>query len=88
MCIDQPGCTNFAWRPLKNGTCWLKNGRKTKEEALYDTKGAICGIVEDNEVAIEWNGTNSARNCDFPGSDITLIRDVKNVQKMHININK
>ncbi len=44
LCETTPGCTHYTWNGYNGGTCWMKNGDVTKEQAVY-IKYSICGIV-------------------------------------------
>jgi len=45
-CIETKGCTHFSWTTFNNGTCRMKWGEVTKNDAIInaDREGA-CGII-------------------------------------------
>lgn len=42
-CLETAGCTHFSWNDYNGGTCWMKTGKVTKENAFY-ANGVVCGI--------------------------------------------
>lgn len=45
-CAAHPGCTHFMWSTFNGGTCWMKSGDITKEEAVsVDDSMMVCGIL-------------------------------------------
>ncbi|CAF2065357.1 unnamed protein product [Rotaria magnacalcarata] len=46
-CAETSECTHFTWTNHNNGTCWMKKGLVSKNQAIptYDSS-AICGIIE------------------------------------------
>ncbi len=45
-CLNNNECNHFAWSNFNGGTCWLKNGLVTKENAVYSL-GNICGFMKN-----------------------------------------
>ncbi|CAF1241041.1 unnamed protein product [Rotaria sordida] len=45
QCAQTSGCTHFAWSVYMGGTCWMKSGMVSKDDAIYtgDMK-MVCGI--------------------------------------------
>ena len=48
-CANTIFCTHFTWTSLQGGTCWMKRGPVSKNDAFSVTSGdpgMICGLVE------------------------------------------
>ncbi len=45
MCVKTSGCSHFTWTVYNNGTCWMKKGTVSKDDA-FDTndRNMICGV--------------------------------------------
>ena len=78
-CAETPECTHFTWNLVNNGTCWMKSGTVSKNDA-FSTNDAtmLCGIITGNEQAVTnssvvWNGKNWAYACDFHGNDLSNV---------------
>ncbi|KAJ3315955.1 hypothetical protein HDV04_000163 [Boothiomyces sp. JEL0838] len=51
-CESTTGCTHFAWVTDNGGTCWMKTGAVTWEDAQASTtSGIFCGILNQVPVA-------------------------------------
>ncbi|CAF0897257.1 unnamed protein product [Adineta steineri] len=81
-CAQTPKCTHFTWTRANNGTCWMKKGTVSKNDAFstYDAS-MVCGILSDSEQAVTnlmvpWNGNNWAMSCDFrfPGNELLNVQ--------------
>ncbi|CAF1100871.1 unnamed protein product [Brachionus calyciflorus] len=72
QCSQTPECTHFTWTTWNGGTCWMKKGSVSKNNA-FETwdKSMICGVIIDGK--IQWNG-NWAFGCDFKNNDLTSSR--------------
>ena len=45
-CMDTQDCTHFTWTSERGGTCWLRKGEVTRDNALLsDTDDVVCGIM-------------------------------------------
>ena len=46
-CASTPGCTHFTWTNFNGGTCWMKSGPVSKNDA-FDTGdyGMVCGVMD------------------------------------------
>lgn len=45
-CESTPECTHFAWSDYEGGTCWMKKGPVTKEDAISNgNSNMVCGIL-------------------------------------------
>lgn len=67
-CIATGGCTHFTWNTHNGGTCWMKSGPVTKDDAyLTNDQQRICGIIDRKEFDedIEWNEFHWSTGCDF-----------------------
>ncbi|CAF0752669.1 unnamed protein product [Adineta steineri] len=48
-CAQTNGCTHFAWSKLNNGTCWMKSGPVSKNDASSTSdRNMICGILSES----------------------------------------
>jgi hypothetical protein len=46
-CNQTSGCTHFTWTTFNTGTCWMKQGKISKDQAHdSDDKEMVCGVVE------------------------------------------
>jgi len=51
ICSKQPGCTHFTWTKLDGGTCWMKSGQVSKNNAFGTTdKTMACGIITSSKI--------------------------------------
>jgi len=76
-CASTPGCTHFAWNSDNGGTCWMKKGGASIEEAFkVEDKTTVCGIVDAANLypGIDWKKGNRAYACDFYGNDLHNFR--------------
>ena len=45
-CARTSGCTHFAWTTYNGGTCWLKGGSATKNDAFFTNDySMVCGVI-------------------------------------------
>jgi hypothetical protein len=45
QCDQTPGCTHFTWTTFNGGTCWMKKGLVSKNDAFSTTDPSmVCGI--------------------------------------------
>lgn len=45
-CVATSGCTHFAWTTYNGGTCWMKSGKVTKNDAFSTgDQTMVCGVV-------------------------------------------
>eukprot|EP00775_Hariotina_reticulata_P001386 gene1386-1726_t len=66
-CANTTGCTHFVWTRFNQGTCFLKNGSRSKADAIASGDSTmVCGLV------IRWSGKNWANRCDFLGELLFL----------------
>lgn len=73
VCADdfKGRCTHYAWTPINGGTCWLKNGQVTKEDAVYSTTdGIVCGVLNEgaSTKTVTVTSTTSSEPSPTPGS--------------------
>jgi hypothetical protein len=47
LCAKTSQCTHFTWTTFNGGTCWMKSGPVSKNNAI-DTqdRSMVCGIIE------------------------------------------
>ncbi|CAF3566730.1 unnamed protein product [Rotaria socialis] len=46
LCANTSNCTHFTWTTYLNGTCWLKSGPVSKNDAILTTDlTMVCGVV-------------------------------------------
>ena len=76
-CARTQECTHFTWSMFNNGTCWLKHGNVSKDNAFFiNDPTAICGIMNSSQYGgpnstVSWNGNTWAMSCDFIGNDLS-----------------
>ena len=69
-------CTHFAWVASNGGTCLLKKGNVSKNDAFVTNDSTmLCGILYDSQYqtgnsTVLWNGNNWAYMCDFRGNNL------------------
>ncbi|KAJ3120057.1 hypothetical protein HK098_004901 [Nowakowskiella sp. JEL0407] len=67
LCASTSGCTHFTWTTLNGGTCWMKSGPVSSEEAISTSDpNMVCGYMN----YVNWGGQNWAWACDWKGNDI------------------
>jgi hypothetical protein len=46
-CDATPECTHYTWTNYQGGTCWMKKGQVTKNNAIraLPIQDAVCGII-------------------------------------------
>ncbi|CAF3029479.1 unnamed protein product [Rotaria sp. Silwood2] len=48
-CAETPGCTHFVWTNWNGGTCWMKQGSVSKNDAIATSdQGMVCGVVSSS----------------------------------------
>jgi hypothetical protein len=63
-CVATSDCTHFAWNPENDGTCWLKRGSLSKDDAVISKNGwNVCGII---------NNKRKKRNAAQKGQSLVL----------------
>lgn len=71
-CEDTLGCTHFAWNNYQSGTCWMKTGQISKDNAVpVNNPSSSCGIIEGFKWTMDRpNNLIFAVACDFYGNDL------------------
>ena len=75
-CFDNSKCTHFTWVNVSGGTCFMKSGNITKDDAFVtNDPSMLCGVEYLTEYvlvnrSIDWDGNNWAYACDFKGNDL------------------
>ncbi|UJR07256.1 hypothetical protein I4U23_011544 [Adineta vaga] len=47
-CASTSGCTHFTWTTHNGGTCWMKQGAVSKENAVpTDDRSMVCGVIDN-----------------------------------------
>ena len=74
-CKSTPNCTHFVWIPKNGGTCYLKKGSVSKNDALASRDpSTVCGVVpRGKKLSIDWNGNDWAPGCNFCGNDLSNV---------------
>eukprot|EP01124_Arcella_intermedia_P009145 TRINITY_DN15922_c0_g1_i4.p1 TRINITY_DN15922_c0_g1~~TRINITY_DN15922_c0_g1_i4.p1 ORF type:complete len:113 (-),score=25.57 TRINITY_DN15922_c0_g1_i4:384-722(-) len=69
VCRSTPHCTHYMWNVSNGGTCWLKLGPVSPDNAIPTTTpdNTICGYLPP----IDWKDGNWAYYCDFEGNNLT-----------------
>ncbi|KAI8801711.1 hypothetical protein BJ742DRAFT_835854 [Cladochytrium replicatum] len=65
-CQALADCTHFTWNDFNGGTCWMKQGTVTRDQAIA-ASGTVCGYVEK----IRWQSGGWGYDCDFTGKDLS-----------------
>ncbi|CAF1103904.1 unnamed protein product [Rotaria sordida] len=79
-CAETQQCTHFTWSGYNGGTCWMKSGTVSKNDAISTSDSTmVCGVVDNKQPTpttstVQWNGNNWAMSCDFPGSDLSNVK--------------
>ena len=48
-CAQTNGCTHFAWNKYNGGTCWMKSGSVSKNDAFSSwDRNMVCGVLSEN----------------------------------------
>ncbi len=48
QCEQTPGCTHFTWTQYMGGTCWMKKGSVSKNDAFSTTDPTmVCGVLDN-----------------------------------------
>ncbi|CAF0996079.1 unnamed protein product, partial [Brachionus calyciflorus] len=48
MCEETLDCTHYAWSDFEGGTCWLKKGSVSKNDARPSKASKMCGLLISN----------------------------------------
>ena len=70
-CENTSGCTHYTWTDSNGGTCWMKYGPSSKNDAFYTDRNCVCGVIS----AIPPNNKfpycqfKSGRSYDQPSTD-------------------
>lgn len=47
LCATTGGCTHWSWTTMNGGTCWLKQGTVSKQNAIDSSDwSSSCGLIE------------------------------------------
>jgi hypothetical protein len=48
QCEQTSGCTHFTWTQYMGGTCWMKKGSVSKNDAFSTTDPTmVCGVLDN-----------------------------------------
>lgn len=51
-CAQTSGCTHFTWTTYNGGTCWMKSGPVSKDDAYFTNDySMVCGVENPNSIA-------------------------------------
>jgi len=46
-CYNTAGCTHFTWTTWNGGTCWMKKGSVSKNDAVFtNDQTMVCGVID------------------------------------------
>ncbi|UJR34599.1 hypothetical protein I4U23_027375 [Adineta vaga] len=82
LCSQTPPCSHFTWSKYNGGTCFMKKGNTTKQDAVVtNDQGMVCGVVPTINITIsnetiQWKENNTANSCDFHNNDLSSVRSV------------
>lgn len=61
LCEKNQPCSHYAWAPLNDGTCWLKNGTTTASMAVASSVDQIvCGLLKSTSNPTETTSSSVA----------------------------
>jgi hypothetical protein len=47
-CAQTSGCTHFTWTTWNGGTCWMKGGAVSKDQATESNdRNSVCGVLDN-----------------------------------------
>ncbi|UJR07244.1 hypothetical protein I4U23_011532 [Adineta vaga] len=83
-CASTSGCTHFTWTTHNGGTCWMKQGAVSKENAVpTDDRSMVCGVNEKEPINEVMNDVHTTRHgateygaCALPASDYAVTNPV------------
>ena len=55
-CYNTAGCTHFTWTTWNGGTCWMKKGSVSKNDAVFtNDQTMVCGVIviDQGSIAIK-----------------------------------
>ncbi|CAF3813101.1 unnamed protein product [Rotaria sp. Silwood1] len=56
-CAETAGCTHFVWTKWNGGTCWMKKGSVSKNDAIAtNNQDMVCGVVSSSRPISVANG--------------------------------
>lgn len=47
VCLSTSGCTHFTWTSWNGGTCFLKQGPCSLDQAVYYGDTSSCGMIKN-----------------------------------------
>mgnify|MGYP002385920216 FL=1 len=57
-CAQTTGCTHFTWTRFNGGTCWLKSGSVSKNDAFStQDQTMVCGVMNTDPTTNRPSGT-------------------------------
>ncbi|CAF0937648.1 unnamed protein product [Adineta ricciae] len=83
-CAATSGCTHFTSTTYNGGTCWMKHGHATKENAFSTgDRSVVCGVVEQISTDRTMYGVHTTRHgatehgaCALPTSNYAVVNPV------------
>jgi len=65
-CAQTTGCTHFAWNTLNGGTCWMKSGSVSKNDAFSSwDQNMVCGLLETDTLTTGTRPTGTSKTVKF-----------------------
>ena len=59
-CAATSGCTHFAWTSWNGGTCWMKYGAVTQQNAVPTSdQTTVCGLIGTDKITVNKGSTIS-----------------------------
>lgn len=52
-CAGTQGCTHFSWSSFNSGTCFMKQGKVSKGDAVPNV-GTICGLIDEKSPGLSF----------------------------------
>jgi len=84
ICISTGGCTHFTWTSYNSGTCWLKKGSVSLDQAIYNSDPAsVCGMLKStppppvdptvyNVPGTRWADSTDSGGCQMPAGNYAI----------------
>ncbi|CAM4965597.1 unnamed protein product, partial [Rotaria socialis] len=79
-CEETFECTHFTWTKHYSGTCWMKKGLVSKNDAFQTNDSTtMCGLTNDcrsgsTSSSIRWNRSDWAQGCGFRENDLSNVQ--------------
>jgi hypothetical protein len=93
-CIQTPGCTHFTWTTWNTGTCWMKYGTISTNNAIATSdQSMVCGVIDTGPTLSSVAGTTTRYwdcckpSCAWPGKVSSRTTNVNSCSKDGYSVN-